>query len=210
MDHVCFILALDNHNPWITNSPEDAWITWQRAVEAANKAIVEHKREPRKEGAFEAQWQRLLRDVHDKKTKSLKATGANFSQNKAYATLYNLVDLYNTSSFKLSFLKPVEIPSSTSLASQQEHVQQQKWKQAVSDAHETGQIGQTLALQRLHSCHNSGNLALESNMGEVKQHLQSWMTIMNLPLPLYPWHKSTIAPPSLRLARSSSMLWISL
>lgn len=167
MDRVCFISALDNHNPWIANSPEEALATWHRAVETANRALAQHKRETRKEGAFEAQWKKLLRDVRDKKTKSLKATGANFSQDDAYAALYNLVDLYNASSFKLSFLKPIDIPSSSSLASQQERVQRLKRKRAISDAREAGQTGQTLVLQRLCNRRNSQNSAsaLDGNLG---------------------------------------------
>ncbi|SJX65097.1 uncharacterized protein SRS1_25015 [Sporisorium reilianum f. sp. reilianum] len=86
----------------------------------------------------------MLEGVKEKKVCSLKATGANFNKDKAYATLYNLVDLYNASKIKLSFLKPAE-----SLAAHKERIQRQKQKQVVSQAREAGQMGQTLALQRL-------------------------------------------------------------
>ncbi|CDR88435.1 uncharacterized protein SPSC_04262 [Sporisorium scitamineum] len=144
IDQHCFTIALNNHNPWAVNTQEKTLLAWQEAIAETNRALVKHKWEVRIEGTFEAQWKRMLKDVKEKKVHSLKATGANFNENEAYATLYNLVDLYNASKMKFSFLKPVE-----PLAVQIERFQWQKRKQAVSQAWEAGQTGQTLALQRL-------------------------------------------------------------
>ncbi|SJX63274.1 uncharacterized protein SRS1_25047 [Sporisorium reilianum f. sp. reilianum] len=146
LDCLCFIKALDNHNPWATSTLEEAASAWQEAIDKANKALAKHHRESRPHGAFEVQWKRMVKDVCNKKATSLRATGANFDFNKddAYATLYNLVNLFNASKIKLSFLNPVDFQ-----ASQAQHAERQKRRQAVSDAQEAGQTGQTLALQWL-------------------------------------------------------------
>ncbi|SNX84823.1 uncharacterized protein MEPE_03532 [Melanopsichium pennsylvanicum] len=91
----------------------------------------------------------MVKDAREHKQLQLKAIGANFDKEQAYTTLYNLVDLYNISTHKLSFLKPLEI-TATQIAPTQDCLQRQKWRQAVSAAREAGQTGQTLALQRLH------------------------------------------------------------
>ncbi|SJX65772.1 uncharacterized protein SRS1_25043 [Sporisorium reilianum f. sp. reilianum] len=131
LDRLCFIKALDNHNPWATSTLEEAASAWQEAIDKANKALAKHHRESRPHGAFEVQWKCMVGDVHNKKATSLRATGANFDFNEdnAYATLYNLVDLFNTSKIKLSFLNLVDFQ-----ASQAQHAERQKRRQAVSDA----------------------------------------------------------------------------
>nr|QBH67586.1 hypothetical protein UEMT_2052 [Ustilago esculenta] len=91
----------------------------------------------------------MVKDVREQKNLHLKATGANFNEDEVYATLYNLVGLYNASALKLVFLKLQDTPVSPPPSSQMDHIHHQKHKQAVSAACEAGQTGQTLALQRL-------------------------------------------------------------
>lgn len=153
LDRFCFIRALDNHNPWIETTHEEVLSAWNAAVEETNRALASHKREARVAGGFEAQWQRMLKDVREQKRQSLKATGANFDEDDAYSMLYHLVEVNTALPLKLAFLKPFE--PSPSPSSQLDQVQKQKRKQAVNAAREAGQTGQTLALQRLRDQHLS-------------------------------------------------------
>ncbi|SJX63930.1 uncharacterized protein SRS1_25034 [Sporisorium reilianum f. sp. reilianum] len=115
IDHLCFITALNNHNPWIMPSSNDALAAWTEAINETNLALQDNKRQAHNHGAFEAQWHKMVKDVKDQKQLRLKATGANFDKEEGYQLLYNLVNLYNTSPFKLAFLKPQDnMPPSSS------------------------------------------------------------------------------------------------
>lgn len=148
IDRYCFITALDNHNPWIASTNKEALLIWNKALEQANEALAQKGREPRNQGAFEAQWRKLVKDVRAQKSLRLRATGANFDEDALFGTLYNLVDLYSASTTKMAFLKPQDTVEPL-LPSQVERIQRQKRKHAVSVAREAGQTGQTLALQRM-------------------------------------------------------------
>ncbi|SJX62392.1 uncharacterized protein SRS1_17412 [Sporisorium reilianum f. sp. reilianum] len=147
IDHLCFITPLDNHNPWITPSSNDALAAWTEAINETNLALQDNKRQAHNHGAFEAQWRKMVKDVRDQKQLQLKATGANFDKEEGYQLLYNLVNLYNTSPFKLAFLKPQDNTPPSS--SQVDCHLCQKRKAAVSAACLAGLTGQTLACQRM-------------------------------------------------------------
>ncbi|CBQ72912.1 conserved hypothetical protein [Sporisorium reilianum SRZ2] len=151
----CFITALDDHNPWIAATNDEALTIWNKATDQANTALTQSRREKRNHGAFAAQWRKMVKDVQEQKQVCLKATGANFDEEALFATLYNLVNLYNTSSIKLAFLKS---QNTFTTPTQLERIQRQKRKQAVSVAAEAGQTGQTLALQRLRDRQTSASL----------------------------------------------------
>ncbi|CBQ71294.1 conserved hypothetical Ustilaginaceae-specific protein [Sporisorium reilianum SRZ2] len=89
----------------------------------------------------------MVKDVREQKQLHLKATGANFEEEESARLLHNLVDLYNSSSTKLAFLKP-DCNTSLPTASQLD-LERQKRKHAVSIAREAGLMGQTLALKRM-------------------------------------------------------------
>ncbi|SJX62747.1 uncharacterized protein SRS1_11005 [Sporisorium reilianum f. sp. reilianum] len=151
----CFITALDDHNPWIAATNDEALTIWNKATDQANTALTQSGREKWNHGAFAAQWRKMVKDVREQKQVCLKATGANFDEEALFAMLYNLVDLYNTSSIKLAFLKSQD---TFTTPTQLERIQRQKRKQAVSVACEAGQTGQTLALQRLRDQQTSASL----------------------------------------------------
>ncbi|SJX66321.1 uncharacterized protein SRS1_16642 [Sporisorium reilianum f. sp. reilianum] len=90
----------------------------------------------------------MVKDVREQKQLHLKATGANFEEEESARLLHNLVDLYNSSSTKLAFLKP-DCSTSLPTACQLDRLERQKRKHTVSIAREAGLMGQTLALKRM-------------------------------------------------------------